>query len=755
MRLSKTLIATFLVGVSIVFLPAVWGELHWWDGTIDAADRPPGKLLTENAGYWGEQVLTGVEYTYETPPDNPADRWRNTEEFGRRLLDGRVAGNWWVPVGTSGRPLVVTFDFQRRCQFAEVDVAATRSKKVGITLECRATEGQQWTTVYDRPAQDCPEEAFHRIKLPGQPAGRYLRVTMQKPGIVYVDEILVWGEAEVTADNPEVIKPIGPRPGPSDITFCSIPGIEKTVFSDAQYWDWRRAVSSKARHQAVWSRVPTWDSISSQPLLPDADQIISKANLVMARNETESMALALTNTADQPIEVELVVSEFRRVADRSAAPGIRADLRVAAAIPSRHYGVVLGPLFAADNLLDDGLMRRYLTNGAGIKDFPHVTLSPAGSAVFWLSVTTDGVPPGLYEARLAYRNGAPVIIEVEVVDVALPSPFVWLNTWSGTTGMFPLKYADRTQREVAYKQSLGVTVWGGFPTPDSPAALAHAQGTTIHQIWGLPGDYGHRLYAGQIEPEDLTAEDARIIAEHTQSLVNQAQDLGLSYDDWYLELTDEPGYGNSPAYGALARLIKQADPRVNIYANPCFWVGGGVMEDEKVYEVLSPWYGQYVDVSVPLFLLLRDRPQSYRLFDVPRLVNAFYYVATHHAKSENAPQVELYRRMAWDAFKRGWNGWGFYSYFAPRGNPWDDSDTDWYTTEDRPDYQMVYPGPRGPIASRPSEAVREGWEDYRLLTLLQQRGLDEQLAAILEAYAADQLLEQLRLCALKAAAGQD
>ena len=755
MRLPKVLSATFLIGVLIVFLPAVWGQLQWWDGSIDPANEPPGKLLSENAGYWGDQVLTGVEYTYQTPPDNPADRWRNTEEFGRRLLDGRVGGNWWVPVGTSGKPLVVTFDFHRQCQFAEVDIAATRSKQVGITLEYRATEGQQWAMLYHCSAEDCPEKAFHRIKLPGHPVGRYLRVSAQTGGIVYIDEILVWGEAEVSGDKPEVIKPVGPRPGPSDITFCSIPGIERTAFSDAQYWDWRRAISHQTHYRAVWSRVPTWDSITNQPLLPKGNQIIDKTKLVMARNETECVALALTNTADQPTGVDLVLSEFRRVADRSAAPGIRATLRVAGAIASRHYGVVVGPLFAADNLLDDGLMRRYLTNGAGIKDFPQVTLSPAGSAVFWLSVTTDGVPPGLYEARLAYRNGAPVIIEVEVVDVTLPDPFVWLNTWSGTTGMFPFKYADRAQREVVYKQSLGVTVWSGFPTPGSPGELARQTGPAIYQIWGLPGDYGHRLYAGQIKPQELTAEDAQIIAEHTRSLVKQAQDLGLSYDDWYLELTDEPGYGNSPAYGALARLVKQADPRVNIYANPCFWVGGGVMEDEKIYEVLSPWYGQYVDVSVPLFLLLRDRPQSYRLFDAPRLVNAFYYVATHHAKSENAPQVQLYRKMAWDAFKRGWNGWGFYSYFAPRGNPWNDFDKDWYTTEDRPDYEMVYPGPRGPIPSRPSEAVREGWEDYRLLTLLQQRGLNKELAAILRACAAGQPLEQLRLRALEAAAGQD
>ncbi len=57
-------------------------------------------------------------------------------------------------------------------------------------------------------------------------------------------------------------------------------------------------------------------------------------------------------------------------------------------------------------------------------------------------------------------------------------------------------------------------------------------------------------------------------------------------------------------------------------------------------------------------------------------MRAFYYVCTQSAKSERAAQVEVYRRMAWDAFARGWNGWGFYSYFGPRGNPWNDFDAD-------------------------------------------------------------------------------
>jgi len=90
-------------------------------------------------------------------------------------------------------------------------------------------------------------------------------------------------------------------------------------------------------------------------------------------------------------------------------------------------------------------------------------------------------------------------------------------------------------------------------------------------------------------------------------------------------------------------------------------------------------------------------------------------------------------------------------YFAPRADPWNDFDESW--SENTPDYLMVYPGPRGPVPTRHSEAVREGWENYRLLTLLKQRGRHAELAALLKAYAAGtEPVEILRLRALRIAA---
>lgn len=727
------------------------GDLVWFDGSRSVGE-PPGKLLSDNGGYWGECVLTGVEYTCSPEPDNPPDRWRDQpERYGRRLLDGRPHGNWWTPIGVSG-PLATTFDFRRSCTFAEVDVD-TRCNRVALKVETADTAEGPWTTVLERARDDCPDQAFHRLALPQPTTGRYLRLTVDAGGLTYVDEVLIWGDAQVSTETPEIYKSVTAPPIASEISSMSIPGIEKTAFSDAVFWEWQRRLGSLARQRGVWSQVPIWDSITDRPLLPKVEEICREVRLTMARNETECLALALTNTSwEKPWEAEVTLSPFRPEGSVSGeAQAVVGELRVAGAIASRYYGVNIGPLFSADNLLPPGLMRRYLTNGPGIADFPHLTLSRAGSAVLWISVSARDARPGRYVARMTCTGGPSVLLRVEVVDVTLPRPRVWLQTWSGATGQFPFVHEGRDRREVAYKTSLGVTVWNGWPEPGSQAALAHESGRTFFHIWGI-GDYGHRLYGGGIDPDRLTAEDAANIAKMIHDHVAKARSLGLSYDDWYVELTDEPGKGNSAAYGALCRLIRQADPRVRIYCNPSFWVGNGCLPDEDVYTSLSPWYNECVDVSSPIYLLLYERPKCMTLFGAPRLVRAFYNVCTQSAKSERAAQVQIYRRMAWEAFSYGWNGWGFYSYYAPRGNPWNDFDAEWYTGEDLPDYQMVYPGPYGPVPTRQSEDVREGWEDYCLLTLLQEQGQETVVKTLLADFAAGGDPAELRARALRAAA---
>ncbi len=665
--------AAFVTALFLLALSApvpVRADRIWWDGSRDTQNAPPGKLLSDNAGWWGECVLTGVEYRYETAPDAPADIWKEEKgRFGRRLLDGIPVGNWWVPVGLVNRPLAVVFDFKRVCRFAEVDLV-TQSNKVALILEVGDEAAGPWRRVFERAAEACPDKSFHRIPLAAQPAqGRYLRLSVQKPGDTYLNEVLVWGDTLAPADEktPEAIQPLNPTPNITGVSFASLPGIPKTVFADAQFWAWQRGLGPiLAKQPAVWSRVPTWAPISDRPLLPTAKERASSLTLTVARNETECAALALTNTVmEKPVTSEVTLGPFRRVGRNAAvSAAVRGEVRVAGTIGSRHFGVNVGPLIARDNKPGKSLLRRYLTNGALIEDFPRLILAPAGSAVLWLSVTTDNAAPGIYEARLRFGQSNLLPIRVEVLPVTLPKPFVWLNTWSDTTTMFPFVYADRTEREVAYKQGLGVTVWSGLPAPGTAAQAARRRGRTHHQVLALPADYVNKAYNNQIKAGDLTAKDAAAVAAHVRALIAQTRMLGLNYDDWSAELWDEPGLGNAALFGALARIVKKADPKVRVYCNPLFWEGSGVLPDATVYAALAPWYRDVVDVSVPVFLINRsDRVQSYSLFNTPgRFVNASYSVSTQSAKSEQAERTVLYRKMAWDAFVRGANGWGFYSY---------------------------------------------------------------------------------------------
>jgi hypothetical protein len=550
-----------------------------------------------------------------------------------------------------------------------------------------------------------------------------------------------------------VYQPVAQTPVITGTAFASFPGIAKSAMSDADFWQWQRRLGETTKQPAVWSELPTWDSITHQPLLPD--KVSQPVSLETSRNQTVCAALGLSNTTiTQPVTGKVSLGAFHRVGeqDAEATETVRGELRIAGTIISRLYGVNIGPLLTAENMPGASILRKYLTNAPGVARFPLVTLTPGGSVVLWLTVKTLDAAPGTYEAKLRFGDGVVVPVRVTVLDVTLPSPPVWVRTWSGGTGMFPFVYTDRQRREVAYRQSLGITVWGGWPTPRSGLDIARNTGRVIFQQMVVPDKYVQSGYAGQIKPEDLTDDDAKAIADHVAQLVKQAESFGLSYDDWSGELWDEPGAGNAASFGAIAALVRKANPKVRIYCNPSFWIGGGFAQDKVVFDALSPWYRQMVDVSVPYETLVFERPKSSELFDHPRSVRAFYRVATQSAKGEHAAQVELYSRLAWDAFSRGYNGWAFYSYFGPRGNPWDDFDQCLSTGEDMADYQMVYPGPRGPIPTRQSEALRQGWHDYQLLTLLKQQGKASVTDAIIKDYQDGTPLADLRRRALHAAA---
>ncbi len=733
-------------------------EVIWFDGS--RGPEPEGRLLSDNEFYWGDVVRTGVEYHYKTEPDSPADNPlidRREGKPGRRLQNGvrESHSTRRHPVGIRNEPLAVVFDFKDAFEFTDVSVS-TPTGSADIDISVREYPESSWTNVYQQSLKDSGEGPLHRIVLEERPRGTQMRISIEAEGeLTRSDGIWIWGEPLDDEEFEETIRPIAETHQPVGYTFQSIQGIGRSAFSDTQFWQWLDSMGWKEIEPevpAVWSQVSTWGEISNRSILPNADARIETFELLMSRNETEAAAAALTNTSRrEPFEAVVELSGFRCTDTGEEAAGVNGELRVLGATNTRFYGTVLVPMFSSDNMLGRSLMSRYLTNAGTIVEFPRLRLPPAGSAVMWLSVTTEDASPGIYEAQIHLDEGPAQAVRVEVVDVTLPNPFVFVWSCSERTHMHPYEYPDRVQRDVEYKQGLGITVWyfrRGTHWRNDVARQALQTGA--HTMLSITHGSVGGASRGRLQSiEDLSESDRQDIAERVEAIVERAEEFGLDYEDWYMRLWDEPGMGNAHSFGVLARYIKEhVNPDVQISMNPCFWAGGRVKRLEyqkEIYEALVDWYNDYIDISIPLVLMLGEDSPLMDLFVADRPVNASYSVSTHHARSECPDRIGFYRKKPWQAFSHGMNGWGFYSWHRPRGNPWNDHAAP-------PDYQMVYPGPRGAIPTRASEALRQGWEEYRLLTLLREQGRDKLVEELIAAYRDGEDMDVLRERALRAAA---
>ncbi len=712
----------------------------WYDGSIEPNVTSLGSLLSDNAGFYGDSVMTGVSYTYgaANTPDNPSDTLADTPAFGRRLLDGKYNGDWYVPVGIVAKPVVVTFDFKRACTFKEVDIsteAPNPHTQQYLKIETANSPNGPWLLAYQSEKENRPAKPLLRIPLVKAVSGRYMRLTAgdSASGQQFLSEVWVWGNATVNAAYPEAVNPLYKE---LPAGYYSIPGVWASKFTKAQFVSWQNGLGSYAKQAAVISKVSTWSNISNRPILPTRPAVLNGQTykLETARNMTEYVAVALTNTKLSDARAKVSLSDFRLNSAKSSM--IKGEMRVMGAMQTRTNGVQLTPMFTADNLLSSGLMKRYVNNGSTISSFPNITLTPGGSAVLWISIQTKNALPGTYSAKLSFSGGKPVTISLKVNNITLPAPFVWLRTWStNTSAQIPFNYSDRMVREVRYARGLGINVWNGFPAAGNDVADARKMGKTISSIFGVP--HWEEGYPGGWQTASIPAAYKQDIAKYISATVTQAKAAGLGYDEWHFELWDEPGMKNGLSFGALARVIKQINPDVRIYCDPCSWKGSGWATDEAANAAYAPWYNSCVDISVPSEGMDNPKtfPLEWSLWNAPRFVRAFY---EHPTEKKPESGVELVRRQAWKAFSRGWNGWGTYSYCSPGKDPWNDMD------DIEGDHLMAFPGPNGPVATRRSEGIRAGWEDYCLLSLMRSRGLKAELDTVLARYKEGTALQTLR-----------
>lgn len=697
-------------------------KIIWLDGSVDK--EVPGKLLSDNNGFYGDCVLTGAKYRYLTELTGIGDTAADMPEFtGRRLLDGWLAPNYRKMPAKAKDKMTVEFDFISECVFTEVDFyCVTEIQGVEISV---SKDGENFLVVSSELKHlNMP---LYRNTLKESVAGRYLRLSI-KAEKVELFQVWVWGDRPQSASEKDL--------GTEDFVLCnsvsmqSLMGVKQTAFTDLTGFKWTKKLKAAGldKCDAVFSKMPAYDALSSAPILPEVDNINGGVKTRICQNGTGVACVALTNTNMQfQRNIEVVLE--------NDTP-LKAELFVAGVMPSRWYGDGVVTLFNEKFDIAKPLKYKYVLNAPVIADFPTIHLPAGGSCIFWVRVYGENNVAGKYNLTLK-AGGSSFNIEVEVLPIKLERPKTAVFGWGSRTNMIPFTFEDRIDNELKSRKEVGINVYRYWPEKGP----AHVNVGYIQEmgaeaiekdeyaqfiIDGFNEEVRAWLMSGEKTHENLTPEMQEKIMASVEDNIAHAKRLGLRYDQWLIDFPDEPSDRNIRGMGKVVELIKKKHPEVRLYMNPAFWVGfrnGAVASDEVQTECIKDWY-HLIDMSVPLVLNLEERPKVYEYYTQEREFNGLYNVVGQHVSGDRRDMLNLARENTWDAIARDMNCWGIYAYSALRFDNWNNVlcphiDRDVGTIN----YQAVYPGKDAPIPTRAYELMREGYEDYMIMAKLKEKDL--------------------------------
>jgi hypothetical protein len=183
--------------------------------------------------------------------------------------------------------------------------------------------------------------------------------------------------------------------------------------------------------------------------------------------------------------------------------------------------------------------------------------------------------------------------------------------------------------------------------------------------------------------------------------VRHLRDLGVDYDQYAMYPVDEPGLrdGLVDLYLQNAKLTREADPKVQMYTDPVMRITAE--ELTEMLPLVDIWcpnrIGFLLDVGADKLEIIKNSGAQ-----------LWTYECEGNAKHQSP--LGYYRGQSWLAWRHGLTGIGFWSYCTSAADPW-------FKPTDTQDYLMTYQGDRV-VSSKRWEAVRDGIEDYSMLSIL-------------------------------------
>ncbi|MDK1030178.1 MAG: hypothetical protein QGD96_12750, partial [Anaerolineae bacterium] len=194
-----------------------------------------------------------------------------------------------------------------------------------------------------------------------------------------------------------------------------------------------------------------------------------------------------------------------------------------------------------------------------------------------------------------------------------------------------------------------------------------------------------------------------------RGLVSTLRAKGIGYDRFAIYPFDE---SLCDEFYQVAKLVKQIDPRIKIYANS---FGRGPKDFMRFKNLIDIWELHWKHCKA--------HPDW--LENIKSFGKEVWTYRTRGPSRANDP-YSFYRLMSWDAFARGQTGVGFWIYISRDKQQWNDGPLA------RGYYDVIYGQANSPvdtsgekiIPSRRWESWREGIEDYEYLVQL-KRAIEE------------------------------
>ena len=716
-------------------------------------------------------VALGRQYEWSTPP-----RYGQCQDDGdaTQLTDGISAdANWTVPstVGWvhQGR-VTVTIDLGSVLPIGRVAFVASGGGHADVffpalTAVLTGDDGQTWylggAVGSGGLVQDRSKWYAHRFETDAlQTHGRYVRLVFQaEERYLFVDEIEVESGAEeatrpargapvsedvleallrrglrarwVAGEWPEFRAQVAGLAAAEGAATPAISGrlqdIDTAVLqtdvtdSDAverlrrRYTHLRADVARGPYGDGVRvRRMYPWAEYRGETFPPALDALPPEIQLLLWQGEYDAVAWTATNLGAAAARVRISVGPLHDEQGTAYPRRQRLQLRQGMAIPTRVGYRVLDalPLLSADD-----------------RNAAEVGIDAGEYRLLWLTVCARGLPAGTYTADIrieALPSGelllrSPLTLTVAALrmppaDERALAAYVWeelIESWPEpaaavadlrahgiNTFMLHPRELPRPQFDEGRRRLVSVD----FGPMD--AALALRGQPRMHGIfWGGP------FSCWGLDLED--AEDAELFKQFIQAWGEHLAQTGFQPDDFFFYPLDEE---TSERMLRLAQLIKEADPRFQVYWNRV--INPDV--DTELMRRLAP----SIDIACPNIFTLADYADTRRQETVFRELRQEYpFQAWTYACSGpgrlKAPDT-YYRNLSWETFRMGATGTGFWCYGY--GNLWD-------AYEGGLHYGVAYSVKNAPpgvtraepiIPSRRWEAFREGTEDFEYLHQLQR-----------------------------------